>query len=89
MHDELTLGARSHADLPSQDVLIRQYCLGLEDRIREAKDPAAAAQIAEKACRGFDRTCESSIIRSMLRKVVHDLHDRHWKSHDHHQRHQY
>jgi len=76
MHEELSfdrpLTHRRQADL------IRQYCKGLDERIRAAKSKEQAERLVNETCQHFERTCESKVVRSFLKRYVHNLFVKSW-----------
>ncbi len=74
LNDKGYFAARS----PRDDELIEKYCLGIEERIRAAKDRNDAKQIAGDACRGFEQQCESEIIPLFLTRHVRELFEKYW-----------
>jgi hypothetical protein len=81
MEDEiLDLSQFRPAGVSWQRALIARTCEAIEERIRSAPDRRAAELLADDACGRFDATCESSIIRTLLRRRVEELIEKHWKS---------
>jgi hypothetical protein len=76
MIDELT------SDRPlsdgRQEQLIKEYCHGIDERIRRSASKEEAERIVQDACSGFDQACESNLVRSFLKRYVNDLFARSW-----------
>jgi len=76
MNDELTLDGPL-SDHRQED-LIREYCQGIDERIRSAASKEEADRIVQDACRAFDQACESDLVRGFLKQHVNDLFIRQW-----------
>ena len=61
-----------------QEKLIREYCRGIDERIRTAPSKEEAERIVQDACRAFDQACESDLVRDYLKQYVNDLFVRQW-----------
>jgi len=61
-----------------QEELIKNYCAGIEERIRTAPANAEAKKTIDAACRGFEGECKSGVVRSFLQQYVRDLFENHW-----------
>ncbi len=61
-----------------QREVIGLHCAGLEERIKSAPTRLKAEQVLAEACRGFDRVCESTILRTFLKQYVNRLLSRYW-----------
>lgn len=76
MNDELSFD-RPISD-HRQEKLIRAYCQGIDEQIRSATSKEEAERIVQDACKGFDRACESDLVRSFLKQHVNNLFTRQW-----------
>ncbi len=76
MIDELT-SDRPLSDR-RQEQLIREYCRGIDERIRSAASKEEAERIVQDACRGFDDACASELVRAFLKRYVNDLFTKQW-----------
>ncbi|GEM_PF-5240572 len=76
MREELT-DDRPRDDTWQREVIAR-YCADAEERIRTAGSKSEAARIIDELCEHFDRTCESSLVRTFLKKHVAHLLTLHW-----------
>ena len=61
-----------------QQEVIGLHCAGLEEQIKSAPTRLQAERVLADACEGFDRVCESSILRTFLKQYVHRLFLRYW-----------
>jgi hypothetical protein len=69
--------------IPRQQALLREYCAGVEDRIKTAQSESDASNLVDSLCRKFDSQCESEVLRSGLRIYLSELIRRYWsKNHD-------
>lgn len=62
----------------SMKEVIARYCADAEGRIRTAASKSEASRIIDDLCAGFDRECESSLVRSFLKQHVKRLFAVHW-----------
>jgi hypothetical protein len=76
MNDELTFD-RPLSDR-RQEQLIREYCRGIDERIRSAPSKEGAERIVQDACRGFDDVCASGLVSAFLKQYVNDLLTKQW-----------
>lgn len=76
MIDELTFDKPFNED--RQEQLIRQYCHGIDERIRRSTSKEEAERIVQDTCQGFDRACESDLVRTFLKRYVNDLFAKRW-----------
>lgn len=65
-------------DSGQQKEIIARHCADAEDRIRTAASKSEASRIVDDLCQRFDRECESSLVRSFLKKHVNHLLTLHW-----------
>lgn len=63
-----------------QKEIIARYCDGLETRLKGAGSREEATSIVDASCRGFERSCPSSIVRTFLVSYAQGLLDRHWSA---------
>ena len=61
-----------------QEDLLRQHCAGIDELIRSAGTKEEAERIVSETCSRFDYSCESDVLRSLLRKHVHTLFEGAW-----------
>jgi hypothetical protein len=61
-----------------QEELVREFCGGINQRIRSARTREEAERIVQETCSRFDQSCESDVIRSFLKKHVIALCDDTW-----------
>jgi hypothetical protein len=64
--------------IPRQQALLREYCAGVEDRIKTAPSESGASNLVEGLCRKFDSECESEVLRSGVRTYLSELIQRYW-----------
>ena len=77
MQDELIQDNPISKD-PFQEETIRNYCLGIEEKIRSAKSQSEASRIIETTCNAFESACESDVVRSSLRHHLAGLLKKYW-----------
>jgi len=69
--------------IPRQHALLREYCTGVEDRIKNSASEAQALKLVDSLCRKFDSECESDVLQDGLRKYLSGLIRRYWsRNHD-------
>jgi hypothetical protein len=61
-----------------QRELIARYCANADERIRTASSKSEAMRIVDDLCEHFDRACESSMVRTFLKRHVAHLLASHW-----------
>lgn len=67
-------------DQQKQEELIKKYCSGVEDRIRNAHAESDAMSIVDNVCKDLEKECESDVVRSFLQRYVSDLIEKYrWK----------
>lgn len=80
MDEEISLEERySKAKCSLLDELIEKYFVGIEERIRSATNREEAKLLADNACRGFERQCESEIIPLFFKRYVNGLFEKYWE----------
>jgi bisphosphoglycerate-dependent phosphoglycerate mutase len=83
MNDEL-LDEQSYRQLPGnkQTELISKYCHEFGKAIAGTKTLSEAERLAEEQCGKFELLCSSSLIRTAMRKYVHEIINERWKNGD-------
>lgn len=74
MDEEISLEERySKAKCSLLDELIEKYFVGIEERIRSANTQEEAKLLADNACQGFERECQSEIIPLFFKRYLNGL----------------
>ena len=79
MDEEISLEGRyPTTECSLLDELIKKYFVGIEERIRSAKNREAAKLLADNACQVFEQECESEIIPLFFKRYVNGLFEKYW-----------
>jgi len=84
MYDELIdENAFTKLSNQKQTELITHYCSDFKNAITQAKTLSEADQYAAEHCRKFELLCTSTMIRTAMRKYVHDIVNERWTAYGH------
>jgi|WetSurMetagenome_2_1015567.scaffolds.fasta_scaffold156328_2 hypothetical protein len=62
-----------YRDDPRQELLVREYCSEIEKVLKSAASRQEALLAVNKACDNFESSCESSVVKTGLRRYLMSL----------------
>jgi len=76
--EEISNNNYFHSGPCLEDMLIKKYYFGIEERIHYAGSKKEAKGIIEEACDGFDQECIGDITPFYLRRIVENMYEKYW-----------